>query len=110
MVVEVIHMYPEIDKKKTGERLGDLFRLNRLKPKDIQEYLSLSCVQTIYRWLDGVNIPCIDHLYALSVLMNIPVDYIIVGKKKRELCLWEEISYRRMFLYGEKARQKEKAA
>ena len=32
-----------------------------VKPKDIQEYLGFGCVQSVYRWLDGVSMPTVDN-------------------------------------------------
>ena len=64
-------MYPMIDKEKTGRWLKALFMVKGVRPKDIQAYLSLGCIQTVYRWLDGTNIPSMDHLYALSGLLGI---------------------------------------
>lgn len=87
-------MYPLIDKKKTGQWLKCLLLLHNLQPKDIQEYLSLGCIQTVYRWLNGTNVPCVDHLYAVSCLLEIPLDRMVVGDKEddnwrreRELCI-----------------------
>lgn len=42
-------MFPVIDKQKTADKLKLLMKVNRLTPKDIQDYLSLTCVQTVYR-------------------------------------------------------------
>ena len=70
-------MFPVIDKKMTGKCLKKLMRQNGLTPKDIQRYLSLSCVQTVYRWFSGVNIPSIDNLYALSQLYGVEVDGMV---------------------------------
>lgn len=87
-------MYPLINKEKTGQWLKCLLLLNNLQPKDIQTYLSLGCIQTVYRWLNGTNVPSVDHLYAMSSLLRIPMDRMVVGDKeeedwcrKRELCL-----------------------
>ena len=75
-------MYPIIDKKKTAERLKRMMNLSGKTPVDIQEYLGLSCVQTVYRWLEGINIPSVDNLYALSQMFNIPMDAMIGGNRK----------------------------
>lgn len=77
-------LFPEIDKRKMGRRLKNLLKEKQITAKEIQEYLSLSCVQTVYRWMEGINIPCIDHLYALSVLMDISMDYLVTGEQWRE--------------------------
>lgn len=74
--------YPVIDKKRTSERIKFLMYRNCLKPVDIQKYLGLTCVQTVYRWLDGINIPSIDNLYALSQLFGVMVDDMLVGDRK----------------------------
>ena len=77
-------MFPMINKKRTGLRLKSLLEERGLTPGTVQEYLSLACVQTVYRWLEGINIPCIDHLYALSVLLDVRLDELIVGDRGRE--------------------------
>lgn len=75
-------MYPNIDSIKTGEKIKELMIKNNLCPKDIQTYLSLTCIQTVYRWLNGISIPSIDNLYALSVLFHTPIDDIIQGNRQ----------------------------
>lgn len=75
-------MYPIIDSIKTGERIKELMINNNLCPKDIQAYLSLTCIQTVYRWLSGISVPSIDNLYALSELFHTPIDDIIQGNRQ----------------------------
>ena len=48
-----------------------------ITPKDVQEYLGLGCVQSVYRWIDGVNMPTIDNLYAISELLQDTIDAIV---------------------------------
>ena len=86
-------MYPLIEKVKTGQWLQIIFAMHNLSPKDIQDYLSLGCIQTVYRWMNGTNIPSIDHLYAISSLVGMTVDRLVVGdtegerqRKEREIC------------------------
>lgn len=74
--------YPMIDKERTAERIRFFMRYNCIKPTDVQKYLGLTCVQTVYRWLDGINIPSIDNLYALSQLFGVKVDDILAGNRK----------------------------
>ena len=76
--------YPVIDKVKTGKQLKQLIKNKGYTIKDIQQYLSLSCIQTIYRWFDGINIPSVDNLYALSVLLQVPIDRLIIGNKEED--------------------------
>ena len=52
-----------------------------ITPKDVQEYLGIGCVQNVYRWTDGVNMPTTDNLYALSELLQVPIDAIVCGNR-----------------------------
>ena len=61
-------MFPLINKQETGVNLRRIMDMRGIAPKDVQEYLGLGCVQSVYRWIDGVNMPTIDNLYALSEL------------------------------------------
>ena len=38
-------------------------------------------MQSVYRWTDGVNMPTIDNLYALSELLQVPIDAIVRGNR-----------------------------
>lgn len=72
-------MIPTIDKVKTGKNIKELMNKKHITPNDVMEYLHLSCVQTVYRWFEGVNIPSIDNLYALSCLLRVSMDDLVVG-------------------------------
>lgn len=72
-------MFPLINKRETGVNLRRIMDMRGITPKDVQEYLGLGCVQSVYRWTDGVNMPTIDNLYALSELLQVPIDAIVRG-------------------------------
>ena len=74
-------MFPLINKRETGINLRSIMDIRGITPKDVQEYLGLSCVQSVYRWLDGINMPTIDNLYALSELFQVPIDAIVRGNR-----------------------------
>lgn len=46
--------------------------------KYIQEYLNLSCPQPIYRWFKGQNLPTVEKLYALSILLGVHMEELLV--------------------------------
>lgn len=77
-----MEIFPLIDKNETAKRFELLMKWNHLRPKDIQEYLGLACVQTVYRWIEGISIPSVDHLYALSRLFHVSIDDMLVGNGK----------------------------
>ena len=74
-------MFPLINKRETGVNLRRIMDMRGITPKDVQEYLGLGCVQSVYRWFDGVNMPTIDTLYALSELFQVPMDAIVRGNR-----------------------------
>ena len=74
-------MFPLINKRETGVNLRRIMDMRGITPKDVQEYLGLGCVQSVYRWIDGVNMPTIDNLYALSELLQVPIDEIVRGNR-----------------------------
>lgn len=81
-------MVPVIDKRKTGVRLRQLMDERGLSVKDVQQYLDLGSVQSVYHWLNGSSLPNVDNLYILSALFQMPVDDMICGNRE-EFCLKE---------------------
>ena len=75
-------MFPLINKRETGVNLRRIMDMRGITPKDVQEYLGLGCVQSVYRWIDGINMPTIDNLYALSALFQLPIDSIVQGNRE----------------------------
>ena len=77
-------MVPEIDTRKTGEQIRKYMNLRGLTVQDVKTYLSLGCVQSVYHWLDGKSMPTLDNLYALSQLLRVPMDLLVVGNRSDE--------------------------
>lgn len=94
--------YPMIDKKRTAKRIQFFMYCSGLKPMDIQNYLGLTCVQTVYRWLDGTNIPSIDNLYALSRFFGVKIDDILAGDEKIAPRFQPYRKFMHLFLYYKK--------
>ena len=75
-------MIPLIDKRATGIQLRRLMDTRGITVKDVQQYLELGSVQSIYHWLNGISMPTIDNLYALSELFQVTIDEIVRGNRK----------------------------
>jgi len=75
-------MYPIIDKKATGNRIKRIMDCQNISVKELKDYLGLSCVQSVYHWLDGTCLPTLDNLYAMSQLFGITVDAMLCGSRK----------------------------
>ena len=74
-------MFPLINKRDTGVNLRRIMDMRGITPKDVQEYLGLGCVQSVYRWTEGISMPTIDNLYELSELLQVPIDAIVCGNR-----------------------------
>ena len=70
--------YPVIDLKATGQNLRRLWREKCYRVVDLQTYLGMEYPQAIYNWQSGRNLPSIDHLYAISKLLQVTVNDILV--------------------------------
>ena len=78
-------MFPTIDKQATGRQLKKLMQERGYTAKDIQEYLFLGSVQSVYHWLNGLSMPTIDNLYALSELFGLPIDEMVRGNREPKI-------------------------
>jgi transcriptional regulator with XRE-family HTH domain len=95
-------MFPTIDKKRTGIHLRRIMDERGLSVKDIQQYLGLGSVQSIYHWLNGLSMPTIDNLYALSELFQMPVDDMLCGNRQSVPTVRYDPQFERMQAYYEK--------
>lgn len=76
-------MIPVINRKETGIKLRKIMDEKGFTVKDVQEYLDLGSVQSIYHWLNGISLPTVDNLYALSELFQMQIDEMICGNRKK---------------------------
>ena len=106
-------MFPLINKRETGINLRRIMDMRGITTKDVQEYLGLGCVQSVYRWLDGINMPTIDNLYALSELLNVPIDTIVRGNRApiipESIIKNMDDRHRRLYEYYKKVNEKQAA-
>ena len=76
--------YPILDLKKTGKRIKDLREEKDLSVEEVTEFLGHISAQSVYKWQRGECLPTIDNLYALSKLLETPIDDILRGNKERD--------------------------
>ena len=70
-------MHP-IDQQRTGQKMKIMLKLAGYDVKYIQEYLNLSCPQPVYRWFKGQNLPSVEKLCALSSLLGVHMEELLV--------------------------------
>lgn len=74
--------FPRIDLKETGLNIKRMMDKKGYSVKDIQTYLQLGSVQSIYQWLKGKSLPSVDNLYALACVFGTTVDSILCGNRE----------------------------
>lgn len=95
-------MYPLIDKDATGKQIKKIMDYRGITVKQIQEALGLSCVQGIYHWINGISLPSLDNLYALSELLQVPMDSLVCGSRKYVPEVWYDAQQHRLLAYYQK--------
>ena len=95
-------MFPIINKKKTGIHLRRIMDERGLSVKDVQNYLGLGSVQSVYHWLNGLSMPTIDNLYALSELFQMPVDDMLCGNRRYNPANRQHSQFERFRAYYER--------
>lgn len=97
-------LFPVIDLVATGENILRLRKTKGLSVKDLQKFFGFEEPQAIYKWQKGKCLPSVDNLYALSLILQTPMNEIIVqrGHSVHTECplpfsdrlLYNRISYR----------------
>ncbi len=72
-------LFPTVNLKATGANIVRLRKERGLSVKDLQAYFGFEQPQAIYKWQWGESLPSVDNLYALSKILNTPIDSILVG-------------------------------
>lgn len=91
--------YPRIDMYRTGQNIKMIMQKCGLTVRNVQEYLGLSTLQSIYHWFEGRSMPTVDNLYALSELFHVPVDDMLCGSRKEKFHFCSNPCYDRLYAY-----------
>ncbi|MCI8297966.1 MAG: helix-turn-helix transcriptional regulator [Lachnospiraceae bacterium] len=96
---------PQIDIYKTGQNIKHIMGMRGMAVKDVQEYLGLAAVQSIYHWFAGRCLPTVDNLYALSELLDVPMDDLVCGDREIRDRFCYHPTYWRFIMYYERCRE-----
>ena len=69
---------PVVNMRLTGERISHLRVARGLTVRQLQRLLGFATPQAIYKWQHGETLPTIDNLVALSAILNVPIQEILV--------------------------------
>ena len=78
MKEEDVMKYPVINSEKTGKNIKKIISRSGMKMDDVMNYLGIVERSSLYRWFRGERIPSLETLLALSVLLGISVNDIVV--------------------------------
>lgn len=70
--------FPTIDLKATGENIIRLRKACGLTVRELQRFFGFEEPQAIYKWQQGKCLPSVDNLFALSSLLGVSMNEILV--------------------------------
>ena len=73
-----LNQFPVIDLPATGANIRRLRQTKGLSVRDLQQFFGFEEPQAIYKWQRGQSLPTVDNLYALSALLGVPMNDILV--------------------------------
>lgn len=71
-------IFPMVNLPKTGENILALRTKKGLSVRTLQQMLGFATPQAIYKWQQGLTLPSVDNLVALSSILGVPIDKILV--------------------------------
>jgi transcriptional regulator with XRE-family HTH domain len=72
--------YPVIDPVGTGSNIRNRIRNSGNSIADVGRMLGIADMSTMYKWLRGDSLPGIDNMLALSMLLGVSINDILVTK------------------------------
>ena len=70
--------FPVIDLKSTGSNIESCRREAGLSVRDLQTYFGFEYPQAIYKWQHGECLPTVDNLLALSRILEVKMEDLLV--------------------------------
>lgn len=78
--------YPVINVKETGHLIKRSCERRNVTVRQIQEFLGLAALQSIYGWFQGRTLPTLDNFYALSCYLGMRMEDLVVPEgRSREI-------------------------
>lgn len=73
--------FPVIDAEATGANIQRLRLARGYSVRDLQRFFGFEEPQAIYKWQRGKSLPSVDNLYALSELLEVSMNDILVSSE-----------------------------
>ena len=69
---------PEIDVKATGLNICSRLKEREILKSELRLYLGYTSAEAIYRWAEGKNLPTLQNLYAISRILGVSINDLLV--------------------------------
>ena len=79
----VCNGFPVIDLLATGRRIEQRRKAAGLSVRDVQTYFGFEYPQAVYKWQHGDCLPSVDNLLALSHLLRVPMEDLLVYEDQK---------------------------
>ena len=80
--------FPVIDLIETGHRIEGQRRKAGLTVRDLQAFFGFEYPQAIYKWQRGECLPTVDNLLALSRLLQVTMEDLLVYEDQEVFPFW----------------------
>ena len=81
-------VFPVIDLTETGRQIEKSRKAAGLSVKDVQAYFGFEYPQAVYKWQHGECLPSVDNLLALSRLLGMPMEDLLVYDDQEVPYFW----------------------
>lgn len=71
-------VYPVIDTAATAGKIRSECTKRGYSARFVQEAFGIGSIQSVYNWFRGVRTPSLDNMLALSCLLEMPMEELIV--------------------------------
>ena len=80
--------FPVIDLQRTGHRIECQRRAAGLSVRELQKYFGFEYPQAIYKWQHGECLPTVDNLLALSRILHVGMEDLLVYEDQEVLSFY----------------------
>lgn len=72
--------FPIIDAKETGKKIKKEMKAKDVSVANVADFLGIAEKSSIYKWFRGERLPSLDNVLAISKLLGVPMESLIVTK------------------------------
>lgn len=82
--------FPVIDLQQTGRNIERRRRDAGMSVRELQAYFGFEYPQAIYKWQHGECLPTVDNLLALSRILHVRMEDLLVYDDREVVFFWKK--------------------